>query len=111
MNTTIVALVFSLSYILLIFFVLSFYFELQELRKNNKFLKERLSYESLMKKRHRKKEKAFRRENKELNIKYRELCYLYNWLHKHTKDFLTCKWTLKSFEKNFKTKFKIWNMK
>ena len=91
MNTTIVALLFSFSYILLIFLVVSFYIELQELRKENKFLKERLSYESLMKKKHRKKEKAFRRENKELKIEYRDIIYLYNSLYKNTKDFFGLK--------------------
>ena len=111
MNTTIVALIFSFSYILLIFLVVSFYIELQELRKENKFLKERLSYESLMKKNHRKKEKAFRRENKELKIKYRELVVLYNNLYKLVKDYLICKTNLKNLEKNFKNNFNIWNMK
>ena len=111
MNTTIVALLFSFSYILLIFLVVSFYIELQELRKENKFLKERLSYESIMKKKHRKKEKAFRRENKELKIEYRELVVLYNNLYKLIKDYLICKTNLKNLEKNFKNNFKIWNMK
>lgn len=111
MNTTVVALVFSFSYILLIFLVVSFYIELQELRKNNKFLKERLSYEAIMKKKYRKRSKAFSRENKELKIKYKDIVYIYNLLFNLVKDYLICKSTLKSFEKNFKTKFKIWNMK
>ena len=111
MNTTVVALLLSFSYVFFIYCTISFYLELIDLRKKDNTLKQRLSFESIMKKKHRKKEKAFRRENKELKIKYREVVHLYTSLYFDSKEYLNCKLTMKAFEKKFRTKYKIWNMK